>query len=422
MHVRLANALLRQFVLVATLALSALGTSPAIAEKFDEYSGMTANSSPQFLAFYNKNNISLLFVTERAGRVAFFAVGPPTTGFLAETSLAPNSEPEGIVYSGNFVWLTEFGANAIADFEPFVRGVTEYSAGLSPTAYPYGIAEGSDGAVWFTEFGKDKIGRIDAAGSISEFSAGITAGAGPYSIASDGTNLWFTERAGNRIGKLDIGTGRITEYSAGLTAKPSLAGIALGPDNAMWFVESIGKIGRIDLTTNAITEYSGGISPGSAPSFITSASGMLFFSESIGDRIGQIDPTTGRITEYSNGITAGSWPYGIAKGPDGAIWFVESQTGKVGRLSGILQALAFASTPPTPAIVGQTPYKPIAASSAGLPVTMTIDATASSVCSISGGMVSFLAVGTCLIDANQPGVSPLFDPALQAQQSITVSR
>jgi virginiamycin B lyase len=41
---------------------------------------------------------------------------------------------------------------------------------------------------------------------VTEFSAGISAGAGPYGIAAgpDG-NLWFAEDLGNRIGRITTG-------------------------------------------------------------------------------------------------------------------------------------------------------------------------------------------------------------------------
>src|SRR5450432_3397082 len=72
--------------------------------------------------------------------------------------------------------------------------VTEFSAGITPVAQPYGIARGPDGNLWFTEFGGNRIGRITPSGVVTEFSAGITANAAPYGITAgpDG-NLWFAE-------------------------------------------------------------------------------------------------------------------------------------------------------------------------------------------------------------------------------------
>jgi len=54
-------------------------------------------------------------------------------------------------------------------------------------------------------------------------------------------------------------------------------------------------------------------------------------------------------------------------------------------------------------------------------VAFTIDAAASSVCSILGSTVSFTAAGTCVIDANQAGDAN-YNAAPQAQQSFTVGQ
>ena len=62
------------------------------------------------------------------------------------------------------------------------------------------------------------------------------------------------------------------------------------------------------------------------------------------------------------------------------------------------QTITFTSIPPVNAVIGDT-YTPTATASSGLPVTITIDAASSAICSISGGVVTFNAAGTCLIDA-----------------------
>ena len=84
------------------------------------------------------------------------------------------------------------------------------------------------------------------------------------------------------------------------------------------------------------------------------------------------------------------------------------------------QTINFTSTAPSNATVGGPTYTPTATATSGLAVTLTIDASASSVCSISGGVVSFNAVGTCVINANQAG-NANYKPATQAQQSFAVN-
>src|SRR5213594_2539338 len=83
-----------------------------------------------------------------------------------------------------------------------------------PTAgsRPYTIVAGPDGALWFTESNGNKIGRIDAGGSIIEFPV-PTAASGPYGIAvgQDG-NIWFTERFGDKIGQFSLATHQFNEF------------------------------------------------------------------------------------------------------------------------------------------------------------------------------------------------------------------
>lgn len=208
--------------------------------------------------------------------------------------------------------------------------ITEYG-GLLAGAFPGTIAVGPDGALWFTEPGIDKIGRIDPVShAVSEY-GGLTAGSFPRSITPgpDGA-LWFTEFLGNRIGRIDATTHAVTEYG-GLTAGSDPEGIACGPDGGIWFAEySRSRIGRIDPNTHVVTEY-GGLSATSRPYGITSGpDGALWFTEFSGNRVARMDPTTHAVTEYG-GLTALSGPESITAGPDGALWFTEPGADQIGR-------------------------------------------------------------------------------------------
>ena len=66
------------------------------------------------------------------------------------------------------------------------------------------------------------------------------------------------------------------------------------------------------------------------------------------------------------------------------------------------QQVQFTSAAPESARVGVTPYTVTASSSSGLPV-------------------SFLGVGTCALEATQPGSSE-FQPALPVEQSFSVAK
>ena len=105
---------------------------------------------------------------------------------------------------------------------------------------PHGIALGPEGDVWFTDLGvngqgHNLIGRFDSVGEVQEFPI-PSVGAEPTAIAAgaDGA-MWFTEPGKNRIGRV-TDKGEFEEFAAPGVA-PSLKGLALGPEGNLWFAE-----------------------------------------------------------------------------------------------------------------------------------------------------------------------------------------
>jgi hypothetical protein len=82
------------------------------------------------------------------------------------------------------------------------------------------------------------------------------------------------------------------------------------------------------------------------------------------------------------------------------------------------KTISFTSPNPSPVTVGGT-YTPTASATSGLPVAITVDPASTSVCSRSGTVVTFDAVGACTINANQPGDTS-YDPGAPIQQAVTV--
>jgi len=204
----------------------------------------------------------------------------------------------------------------------FAQVITEFPA----SGGPGGITAGPDGALWFTEFVGNKIGRMTTAGVVTEFPI-PTANASPREIVAgpDG-NLWFTEEDGNKIGRITIG-GVITEFSA--SGGPS--GIAAGPDGAIWYTEHQGnRIVRI--STSGLSLAFAVPTIGSCPESITAGpDGNLWFTESCSHKIGRLT-VAGSFTEFSV-PTADIGNNGIVAGPDGNLWFTEGNADKVGRIT-----------------------------------------------------------------------------------------
>lgn len=283
---------------------------------------------------------------------------------------------------------------------------------------------GPDGAVWFTEASGSRVGKITTDGVITEYPVSV-GGVGPSCVAMQMTditvgpdgNLWFTaacggSRAGNAVGKITT-AGAYTVYPLSTyNAYPS--GIASGPDGNLWFTEqNINKIGKI-TTAGVVTEYSTIPTANAHPGKITAGSdGALWFTE-IG-KIGRID-TLGSVTEYAISGSANR----IVTGPDGAVWFAQGT--QIGRMATELtnQSISFTSAAPTNATIESSSYTPTASATSGLPITITVDPSSSSVCSIdNSGAVSYQSAGTCTLNADQVGDVD-YKPAPQVQQSFTV--
>jgi virginiamycin B lyase len=201
--------------------------------------------------------------------------------------------------------------------------------------FPYQIAVGADGALWFTEFSKNRIGRITTSGAFSQYNV-HTANSNPNGIFA-GTDhaMWFTERTASKIGRIDINTHDVTEFAtpSGL-AQPR--DIVKGPDGALWFTEyGANRIGRI-TTTGHFKEY---VPDLNGPEGITSGTsdGRLWYTGSISDGHGNYKvaniTTSGQTVSFKI-PTKNSEPWGITPGPNGTdAWFVELAARRVAWVS-----------------------------------------------------------------------------------------
>jgi virginiamycin B lyase len=93
---------------------------------------------------------------------------------------------------------TSVGLTALRSSGPVQQFTTYTSKSIKD---PMGITAGSDGALWFTNYNGNSIGRITTSGAITHYKAsGID---DPFGITNgpDGA-LWFTNYGGNSIGRI----------------------------------------------------------------------------------------------------------------------------------------------------------------------------------------------------------------------------
>ncbi|GAC1405865.1 MAG: virginiamycin B lyase [Candidatus Velthaea sp.] len=118
--------------------------------------------------------------------------------------------------------------------------------GLPRNSAVTGLVWGADDALWFTESGRNKIGRLTGTGRVTEFNVPTpNSGLQRLALGCDGT-MWFTENKANKIGRITL-AGTITEYRIP-TANSFVYGITAPPSNiaarTIWFTEpNVNKIG-----------------------------------------------------------------------------------------------------------------------------------------------------------------------------------
>ncbi|MDR3634144.1 MAG: Ig-like domain-containing protein, partial [Isosphaeraceae bacterium] len=306
-----------------------------------EFVAQTATSDPYGITLGPVSDGALWFTEQSLGTTS---VGRMTTaGASTLYNLPPDSYPQSITLGPDgALWYTDTGVNRIGRVTT-TGGIVTYNL----TALPGGITTGPDGNLWFTlqamGSGSDEIGRITPTGVITTYNI-PTANGGPARIAAGANgNLWFTENFSGKIGEINPNTDQMTEFNLP-TANSGPLGIVKGPDGNMWFTEEgADKIGKIS-PSGTVTEYPIP-TPNSNPSGITVGSdGNLWFTESAGsaNHIAEINPTTGAIREFPV-PTAGSAPNNITNGPDNNLWFTEFGANQIGQL--VLSAIPAPTAP-----------------------------------------------------------------------------
>jgi streptogramin lyase len=260
--------------------------------------------------------------------------------------------------------------------------ITEFK--VPSPGIPQGITAGSDGALWFTLFYDDEVGRVTPKGAISVFRLNTMNSATYITAGNDGA-LWLTllndvgGSTTNQIGRLttsgklsiftvpkasyiwDITSGpdgnlyftdgasrvwRVTK-SGHFTAFPftdSTGGypwqIASGPDGNLWFTDRAGLIVKM-TTAGKFTTFKVPRSNGSTDDIAAGPDGNLWFTldgTNTGSKIGRITPS-GNITEFAFPGSGNDYLYmsGISAGPDRNLWFTyqdfTSNANAIGRIT-----------------------------------------------------------------------------------------
>jgi virginiamycin B lyase len=200
-----------------------------------EFSLPTSDSGPHGLVADAAGNI---WYTGNAAR----HVGrlDPTTGEVREFFMpdARARDPHTpIVDAAGTLWFTVQSGNMIGRLDPATGAITLVPS-RTANSRPYGIVVDSKGRPFFDLFGTNKIASINAESlEITEYL--LPAGARPRRIAMTADDvIWYTDYARGFLGRLDPRTGEVAEFASpgGPGSRPY--GITSTSDGAIWYSES----------------------------------------------------------------------------------------------------------------------------------------------------------------------------------------
>jgi hypothetical protein len=147
-----------------------------------------------------------------------------------------------------------------------------------------------------------------------------------------------------------------------------------------------------------------------------------FTNVSITFGLGTITNVTETSFTYTAPVTGYAGPVTLSYKAKGLCGIEAAGTGTINLAlnTGPVQAQSVTFDPPATAVVGGS-LVPLATATSKLTVAFSIDPASTGVCTLSGGTVTFIAPGACIINADQAG-NGLFSPALRVTRTIAINK
>ena len=96
------------------------------------------------------------------------------------------------VNSKNVMYFVEFSADKVATIDAKTMAIKEYAL-PDPGARPRRIAISPDDMIWYTDFARGFLGRLDpATGKVSEWQSPSGPKSEPYGIVFTKGAIWYT--------------------------------------------------------------------------------------------------------------------------------------------------------------------------------------------------------------------------------------
>lgn len=246
---------------------------------------------------------------------------------------------------------------------------------------PFGVIRGPDGALWFCEYGGQRVRKVNADGTIHTVvgngKKGNTGDGGPALEASLNLpheirfdkkgDLYIVDMANHAVRKVDMKTGVISTFAG--TGRPGYSGdggpakdaqfkqphsIQFGPDGSLYICD-IGNhvIRKVNMETGVIETFAGTGKPGPTPdgspikgtplkgprTLDFDKDGFLWLATREGNQVFKFDLAAGKIAHMAGTGKAGfngnggpakvaelKGPKGIAIDAEGNVWLADTES------------------------------------------------------------------------------------------------
>jgi len=262
--------------------------------------------------------------------------------------LRPDTQPHDVIVEPDgMVWYSDFGKQFLGKLDPKTGKVTEFPVPVLKKGFPVGTLElepDHDGNLWLSLMYQGGIARFDKKSQTfkafplpAEMQADHTQESMVMPVSShvDG-KVWTNNQNTHNILRMDVATGKFEVFGPfkdPATNKPVNGyGIPADQENNLYLLDFGGQdIGRVDAKTGKFSVYQTP-SPNSRPRRGRfDAQNRLWFAEYGANSIGMFDPKTTSFKEWKI-PTAWSAPYDAVVDKNGEAWTASMLTDQVARV------------------------------------------------------------------------------------------
>jgi virginiamycin B lyase len=257
----------------------------------------------------------------------------PRTGEMREYKLEAESRPHSIVDdpAGN-IWYMGNGNGTIGKLVPSTGQITIYKMPDPNARDPHTGIFDKNGTLFFTLQQSSMFGRlVPSTGEITLITL-PTPRALPYGLKqnSQGT-IWVSYNGSNKLASIDPVTLAVREHElpdAGTRSRR----LAITSDDNVWFVNSaLGRLGRLNPKTGDIKEWPSPSGPQSHPYAIEVIDDVIWYNESgqRPDALVRFDPKTEKFQSWAIPSGVGIIRH-MRKTPDGNLTIHQTSTNRIG--------------------------------------------------------------------------------------------